>query len=53
MRGVDITIIRRPVFVMIFAAMMIFGAALAASTMIGGSEPPIETNVPTLPSAVQ
>ena len=47
------TIIRRPIFVMIFAATVIFGVALAASTMISGGSEPIETNVSTLPSAVQ
>lgn len=53
MRGVDIIRIKRPIFVMMFAGVMIFGVALAASTMIGGSEPPIKTNVSTRPSAVQ
>jgi len=47
------TRIRRPIFVMMFAGAMIFGVALAASTMISGSEPPIETNVSKLPSTVQ
>ena len=44
MRGVDMTRIKRPVFVMMFAAVMIFGAALLLSSMVKGSEPPIETN---------
>ena len=53
MRGVDIIRIKRPIFVMMFAGVMIFGVALAASTMMGGSEPPIKTNVSTLPATVQ
>jgi hypothetical protein len=37
--------IKRPIFVMMFAAVVIFGTALLFSTMINGNEPPIETRV--------
>jgi hypothetical protein len=37
--------ITRPIIVMMFAAAMIFGAALLLSTMINSHEQPIETNV--------
>jgi hypothetical protein len=45
--------IKQPIFVMIFAAVMIFGAALLFSTMIRSNERPIETNVSTLSSAAK
>ena len=45
--------IRRPIFVMMFAAVMIFGAALLLSTMIKGNERPIETNVSSASSAAK
>jgi hypothetical protein len=37
--------ITRPIVVMMFAAALIFGAALLLSTMINSNERPIETNV--------
>jgi hypothetical protein len=52
-RGLDMIRIKRPIFVMMFAAVMIFGAALLLSTMIDSSERPIETNVSTLSSKAQ
>jgi hypothetical protein len=53
MRGVDMKLVKRPIFVMMFAATMIFGAALLLSTMVKGSEPPVETSVSTSASTVQ
>jgi hypothetical protein len=53
MRGVDMKLVKRPIFVLMFVAIMIFGTALVLSTMVKGSEPPIETDVSTLSSTVQ
>ena len=53
MRGLDIVRIKRPAFVMMFAAMIIFGVALAASSIINSNERPIVTGASTLPSKAQ